>query len=796
MINTETLVLQQIESLLHIPRVEINHAQSFVALGGSSLDAVSLSQACRQSGILLSVPDILRALSVADIVQAAAYNPPVDDAIYTPSTLFNGIISPDAASTRRPERHPATEMQLAFIHGSQARPGTNIIRHLQPCAREQLTILKRAWQAVLAAEPIFRTRIQLEDGAGYLVEMTDSAAFEWEEIVARSDEEYHAILEETPPVTDVRSRFTAVIQQYPGARPGACIVWSVHHALVDGFSMSILLDKVEKAARGEPVHPGPSFARLAGQLHRLQRTMQDQGRAFWEGQKARFPGASDGILLPPPREAPGTTRSLHLTITPDTPWPQLRAHAQEHGVTAASTYMAAWALVLSQFGDADTVVFGIVVSGRNLPLPGVAGTVGPLVNTLPLHVAMEKTMMSTELLRTVFAQLLELGSFQWTTPDHGYRRAFSSAVAMQSETAMSKELVGSDATHSSKTLINSDIPLSVMVAPAGEIHIHYLNTHFSRDQVELLGRQYSRALRALCRPSYTVEMCLEDLLAASFRQRLLELGNCHSGLTTETSVHDDLVTLFERAAATDPTALALEHGPHSMTYQQLDEKSSRLAGWLTDVVQIRRGEVVCVHADQSMHWIVAIYGILKAGAVYCPLNQNLTPELRSSMFESSTSRVLLVPNASSKVAQPPTAQSLITVEEVLASDEDGLALPPRDSPTPAATAYLCFTSGSTGKPKGVLCTHRGLVAFQRDVEVRLFAVPGKRVAQLMSVSFDGSIHEIFSALSYGATLVLPDGTGPFDHLQRVDSAILTPSVAKILEPTDFPALTNVCSYYP
>ncbi len=87
-----------------------------------------------------------------------------------------------------------------------------------------------------------------------------------------------------------------------------------------------------------------------------------------------------------------------------------------------------------------------------------------------------------------------------------------------------------------------------------------------------------------------------------------------------------------------------------------------------------------------------------------------------------------------------------------------------------------------------MCTHEGLVAFQRDLDVRLGARPGHRVAQFMSAAFDGSIHEIFSCLCYGATLVLRNDQGLLDHLKLADSAILTPSIASHLEPTDFPSL--------
>lgn len=69
--------------------------------------------------------------------------------------------------------------------------------------------------------------------------------------------------------------------------------------------------------------------------------------------------------------------------------------------------------------------------------------------------------------------------------------------------------------------------------------------------------------------------------------------------------------------------------------------------------------------------------------------------------------------------------------------------------------------------------------------------PGRRIAQLLSVGFDGCIHEVFSALCYGATLVLPSGCDRFAHLSQVDSAILTPSFAEGFDPAEFPQLKYV-----
>jgi non-ribosomal peptide synthetase component F len=179
--------------------------------------------------------------------------------------------------------------------------------------------------------------------------------------------------------------------------------------------------------------------------------------------------------------------------------------------------------------------------------------------------------------------------------------------------------------------------------------------------------------------------------------------------------------------------------------------------------------MVCVHADRSINWIIAIYGTLKAGGVYCPLYSGLPTKLRESYYATTGARVFLTTTKGQESHLPTSAALVISTEEILLSSQTvsrTSSLSRNDInklQRSEANAYICFTSGSSGQPKGVLCIYKGLVAFQKDIEVRLFAQPGKRIAQIMSPAFDGSIHEIFSAINYGATLVLGCSTDLFGH---------------------------------
>jgi acyl-coenzyme A synthetase/AMP-(fatty) acid ligase len=112
---------------------------------------------------------------------------------------------------------------------------------------------------------------------------------------------------------------------------------------------------------------------------------------------------------------------------------------------------------------------------------------------------------------------------------------------------------------------------------------------------------------------------------------------------------------------------------------------------------------------------------------------------------------------------------------------------------PDGLAYVIYTSGSTGRPKGVLATHRGVVNTVLDTVDRLRLGPGERFLQFASLSFDGSVAEIFSTLASGACLCLIEhGTLPVgEHLagalreMEVTTALIPPSVLATLEDSDF-----------
>ncbi|RYP13124.1 hypothetical protein DL767_010883 [Monosporascus sp. MG133] len=801
-------VLSEISLALQTPLPLLDLESSFVKNGGDSLASIRLQAALREQGIHISVVSIFAAdtlLYLADCDDANP-SPACGDLLLVPKSSpgtkrtclsineqppkrHRRFRSATAAHDGRPTpaKHPMTEMQLSLLHSTRTRPTRNVISYFEAHRPEHVPALKRAWRAVLTREEIFRMSFEVDESGGHMWE-GEEVPFVWEETVVEDECSYRRQIQSPIlPGPALGYSFRVMTLRAEGVERESTVIWQVHHALVDGISCALIRSKVQRVLEGHHILPGLSFASFSSKLQSLQRQRHASAAAFWAQKAKEHPSPSTRLLLPTPSRAQSSPETSFGQVYVNSDVDKLRAYAKQMGVTVASLYSAAWGLVLARYSDSTDFCFGVVLSGRDLPIEGVQSVVGPTINTLPLYISLNTSSTVETYARQVFSSLLELTSFQWTTPSHGFNRNFSSAVNVRfEEPTLSGAPFGPLKCPHSR--VDSDFPIHIEVGNCGRTCISYDTASFIEAHMKCLGATLAIALDAVMKRSATLASCLDSLIGSQQRSDLGRMGNWTSGLTRHGSVNDDLVSLFVKAKDADPSAVAVEHCSRILQYAELHEQASLVAEHLS--MRVAPGDVVCVHADRTINWIVAIYAVLVAGGTYCPLDPDLPEAARDANFTTAKAKLFLTGSVAAKSAKPASCKLCLCVEELLRKE---IVHCDTDSsvPRPDASAYLCFTSGSTGKPKGVICRHAGLVALQKDFQVRLQARPGWRVAQFMSPGFDGSIHEIFSTLSYGATLVLRDGARPFDHLKTCDAAILTPSMAKAFDVGEFPNLKTV-----
>jgi non-ribosomal peptide synthetase-like protein len=214
--------------------------------------------------------------------------------------------------------------------------------------------------------------------------------------------------------------------------------------------------------------------------------------------------------------------------------------------------------------------------------------------------------------------------------------------------------------------------------------------------------------------------------------------------------------VFEAQADRRPGAPAIVSGADAITYAELDALANRLARHLR-ASGAGTGARVGLFVERSPEAIVAILGILKAGAAYVPLDPS-HPVDRLRHVAAEAGLVAIACDTSLAAAAADLGPAIVTIDDANAAWPSASAARLDDAEvrvSPGDLAYVLYTSGSTGRPKGVMAEHRNVVSFIASFNQVLRLTSDDRVFQGFSLGFDGSVEEIWMALSNGGVLAVP-----------------------------------------
>jgi amino acid adenylation domain-containing protein len=216
---------------------------------------------------------------------------------------------------------------------------------------------------------------------------------------------------------------------------------------------------------------------------------------------------------------------------------------------------------------------------------------------------------------------------------------------------------------------------------------------------------------------------------------------------------------FARNTAATPDAPAVIANDRCLSYAELDQLSNQLAHQL-QAQGVQTNELVAVVMQKGWEQVVAVLGILKAGAAYLPIDASMPAERLHYLLEFGEARIAVTQVCQDAAIDWPadTIRLRISDDELSAAPETEVS----NQTTLSDIAYVIFTSGSTGQPKGVVIDHRGAVNTCADINQRFTVTAKDRVLALSSLSFDLSVYDIFGLLAAGGAIVMPDASGMRD----------------------------------
>ncbi|HEX8282854.1 MAG TPA: amino acid adenylation domain-containing protein [Pyrinomonadaceae bacterium] len=546
------------------------------------------------------------------------------------------------------------------------------------------------------------------------------------------------------------------------------LLLSMHHIIGDGWSTGVFvaemaaLYKAFSAGQPSPLEELPlQYADFAvWQDEWLRGEVLDSHLEYWRGHLA---GAPPVLELPTdrPRPAVESFRGAHHTFRlPAELNASLKDLSRKEGATLFMTLLAAWQTLLSKYSGQEDIVVGSPIANRNRA--ETEGLIGFFVNTLVLRAQTGGNPRFVELLRQVREATLGAYThqdlpFEKLVEELAPRRDLSRSpifqvmFILQNAPASALELSG--VTLSPVAVDNHtakfDLLLSMQETEDGQLAggLEYNTDLFDASTAARIAGHYETLLRAVVAEP---QRRLEDLELLTASERSLLVGGLNE---TEAEYPAECFhELFETQAARTPAAVAVEFEDTTFTYAELSARSNQLARHLRELGAGTETLVgVCV--ERSFDMVVAVLGVLKAGAAYVPLDPAFPKDRLAFMLEDSGAGILLTQE--SLVSELP-AEGLTVVrldaDWPAVSLQDAAPLPAHA--TPENLAYTIYTSGSTGRPKGVQLPHRALVNFLTTMRREPGLSSDDVLLSVTTLSFDIAALELYLPLLCGARVVV------------------------------------------
>ena len=782
----------------------VSRRDDFFEIGGDSLRAVGvITRIAACLGLELPLSAFFEAATpeavAANLSQASAALPPME------------IVDREV-----PSQLSSAQRRLWFMDqlegGSAAYHVPLALRLTGPLDR---AALQGALDEVVHRHEILRTRfVEADAEPKQTVAPTGSFELTWRDLsVASPSEREEELSRELAIETTQPFRLTsgplARGKLWRLAYDQHLLVIVMHHIVSDGWSVGVLLRELgclyEAYRAGRPSPLLPVTFQYADYAH-WQRasaasSAMDLQLQYWVRQLHDAPRL---LNLPTDRPRPAVQSyngaSVSIAIGADL-IRDLKVLSQRQGLTLAMTLFAAWALVLSGYTSQKDLVIGVPLANRRRK--ELEELIGLFVNTVAVRIKTEGDPTLPDFFGRVKKALLGAYANQDVPfdavvdalqPDRtlSHNPIFQVMFAFNNARSHTLSLPGLIAREEQIGYQSAQFDLTLALEESGEaVHgaINYSSDLFDRQTIDLWAESLSTLLEQIAQGGQPPVSRLALIPETRFTQIVREFNATQAGYPRNTTIHE----MFEQQAAKTPEHTAVSCGGTSLTYAELNRRANRLAGYLR-AAGVVPDQLVGICLDRSLHILVGILGVLKAGGAYIPLDPAYPPARLHGLIADAKPQIVLV---QTRTASLVAEQPLKVVN--LDADWAEIAGFPTDNTASGAIglrsehlAYVIYTSGSTGQPKGVAIEHRNTVNLISWARYATASRDFERTLQSTSLNFDLSVYECFVPLSVGGRVEILENALSVDSSAELTLINTVPSaMAAILEAGQVPPSVKV-----
>ena len=536
------------------------------------------------------------------------------------------------------------------------------------------------------------------------------------------------------------------------------LLFDIHHIIADGESVNIILrDLAALYAGAEVEKPEFTYADYAAYFRAADFS---EHKAYFKNMlKCDF----EPLILPEKHQKGHDGGASQFYQMDKAVFEKARSIAQRNNLTDTMVFLGAFGIVLSKFTARPDILSSIVLTNRvHREMREITGM---FVNTLPVLLPVEgATADYLGYVRDLVLNLyqyqelpfLEIAEAVGMTDKNAVNTSFvyqagGAKQVVLGETRLTPAWID---THTAKF----DLTFELTPNENGcAVRIEYNSGKYERALIDRLFAGYLRVINQLDQGELRGISVLSD---DEYRKVIYEFNDTAVDYPRGKCVH----TLFEEQAGRTPDKTAVIACDRTLTYRELNEEANRIAHGLMER-GVGIGDIVAFALPRDSHLIPTMFGILKAGAAYLPIDPDYPRDRISYVLQDSQAKLFV------------TEENIGGLLENGCSSSPGLILSSEN------LCYCIYTSGSTGKPKGTLLKHRGIVNLVTNLSIYKDLSACERFGLLTTITFDVATQEIMTTLVNGFIgVLLPERKETriqeiIGHIksQRVDIIFATPT---------------------
>jgi len=539
---------------------------------------------------------------------------------------------------------------------------------------------------------------------------------------------------------------------------GSHLMIDMHHVICDGISHDILEQEFRALCSGKTLPP------LKLQYKDYSEWQCSDEHKEWEKKQEsywlkKFEGEIPVLNLPTDFIRPAIQSydgaNVNFTLSKEET-ASIKSLAKERGLTNYMAVLSAFTILLSKLSGQEDIILGSPIVGRNhIDLERI---VGMFVNTLALRNEVKGDTTIRAFLENVkqtaiesfdnsdyqFEDLVEKVSVR---RDMSRNPVFVVIFTMINQEEYSENLSYIIEKEFKHTPGISKFDLNLTTVDFGSqilMNIEYCTKLFKAESIDRYIGYLKRIIKGISENIDQPISAIEMLSVEEKHQLLYDFNDT----TTNYPIDKSIKLLVEEISAKFPDNIALSYGQTQISYKEFNNRSNQLARQII-AKGIQKGDVVGLIAERSELLIIAIFGIIKAGATYLPISFDW-PEDRIQFLLSDTGCSLMLYEKGLVELNDFNADTLdITTPDLFEGESENIEF----SVEASNPIYIIYTSGTTGVPKGVLTTHSNVTRVVLDNQY-LSLGSSDKILQLSSYTFDGSVFDIYGALLNGGNLVV------------------------------------------